>query len=180
MHVHVEIHVHLKTFFLLNFRFCYCSMSSEFSSTFPFNVESLCEVFIKTARFPTVVQLGCLLCESGTVNLRRFFRDHARTPIKSKSPSGHCGWYLEQLPLRPISSASTTSRGNPSCLEVLGLRTEVSNIIKSQQPVVLQYLRKALFAYRVFIQRKGLLFCLKTRCKDFIRERDDHLLFSNS
>lgn len=140
---HVEIHVHPENVSLVKFSiFLLLDVFRTLDwSMFPSNVESLC----KSPRFPVTVQLGCLLRESSTVNLRRFFRDHARTPIKSKSPSGHCGWYLEQLPLRPTSSASTTSRGNPSCLEVLGLRAEFSNIIQSQQFVALRYLHEKLF-----------------------------------
>jgi len=62
--------------------------------------------------------------------LQRFFRDHARTPIKSNSPSGHCGRYLKQLPSRPANSASLTSCGRPSDLEALGLKTWFLDVIE--------------------------------------------------
>jgi hypothetical protein len=65
--------------------------------------------------------------------LRRFFRDHARTPIKSNSPNGHCGRYLKQLPSRPTTSASLTSCGSPSDLEALGLKTRFLDVINLRQ-----------------------------------------------
>lgn len=117
-----------------------CKIVWCFSGFLSIRLRSLCPMNERSLRFPHrecvlrstthmagFQQLGAIRVfvsrEWRYSKLRRFFRDHARTPIKSKSPSGHCGWYLEQLSLRPTSSASTTSCGSSSFLEALGLKT---------------------------------------------------------
>lgn len=57
-----------------------------------------------------------------------FFWAQPRTPIKSKSPTGHCGRYSEQLPLRPTTSAWRMSCGSSSCRELVGLKTTTPTI----------------------------------------------------
>lgn len=57
-----------------------------------------------------------------------FFWAQPRTPIKSKSPTGHCGRYSEQLPLRPTTSAWRMSCGSSSCRELVGLKTTTPTV----------------------------------------------------
>lgn len=85
----------------------------------------------------TSIKSNCLSDRSASaVAPQWFFRVQARTPIKSKSPTGHCGRYLEQLPLRPTTSAWRISRGSGSCRELVGLKktstgTYICTIIRS-------------------------------------------------
>lgn len=133
--------------------------------------------------FPTAAQLGCLLCESGTVNLRLGFSEITREFQSSRRVlvdiavgtwrSFHCG-----RPVRPRQRLAAIPRPSKYSDCVIA---EFSNIIKSQQPIVLQYLRKDLLAYRIFnIKGRDFFFVSRRDTKICIEEKETYLLSFDS